>query len=154
MGRATFLAFLAVVLVLTLGPAHADLEGVTALRVQSEVDRHLAPGGAHRNGGSPIHAQHDRGLLIARFTDSMANVALFLPLGVALALGWRSRRWRLVALLSTLSALIEVLQATIVTSRSAQLSDWVANSLGASLGVAAAQWGSRTRARHSASRQV
>lgn len=154
MGRATCLALLVVVLVLTLGPAHARLEGVTALRVQSEVDRHLAPGDARRSAGSPARVQQYRGLIIAHFTDSMANVALFLPLGVAIALGWPSRRWRLVVLLSGLSAVIELLQATIVTLRSAELSDWVANSLGASLGVAAAQWGSRTRARHTASRHV
>jgi len=118
--------------------------------VQSEVDRHLAPETDRRNARSPGRALQDRGLAIARLTDSVANVALFLPLGMALALGWQSRRRRLVAFLSALSALIELLQATVVTSRSAELSDWVANSLGATLGVLV----SRACSRHVAARKA
>lgn len=148
--RAAFLALLAVVLVLTLGAAHAGLEGRTALRVQSEVDRHLPPGEARRSASTPARVEQDRGLVIAHFTDAMANVALFVPLGVALALGWPYRRWRLVVLLSALSAIIELLQATVVTSRSAELSDWIANSLGATLGVLV----TRACARHVAARKA
>ncbi|HET8634748.1 MAG TPA: VanZ family protein [Gemmatimonadales bacterium] len=77
----------------------------------------------------------DRGMV-----DVLLNVALFVPLGVALgALGLRPRRALLAGFLLALA--IELLQATLVLGRDPSLSDVLTNScgtfLGAFLGLAA-----------------
>ena len=134
-------AFVTVVLVLTLTPDHESIEGRAAFRIQSAVER-VAPAGS-RSEAATTRARQQRALDIANVIDVLANIAMFVPLGVAAALGWPSRRWWLVALLSVVSGLIELTQLLFIPSRSAQLSDWIANSLGAALGVLLAGWVAR-----------
>lgn len=71
-------------------------------------------------------------------TDFIANIVLFLPLG--LALGWRSsHRWRWLLAAFALSAVVELSQALWLPTRSATLGDLAANTAGAAIGVVWAQ---------------
>lgn len=69
--------------------------------------------------------------------DLVLNVALFLPLGLALAMGWPGRRWIWVVP-PLLSLGIEVMQLRIIPGRDASLGDLVANTTGGLLGLAVA----------------
>ncbi len=67
--------------------------------------------------------------------EFLANIALFVPLGVLVALGWRRLPWWGVTVLGfTLSAVIEIVQLWLPT-RFPTLSDVVANTLGALIGA-------------------
>lgn len=70
----------------------------------------------------------------AGLADFLANILLFLPLGVALL--ERTHRWPLVLLMaSATSAGVELLQFTTIPGRDAALGDLVANTLGGALGA-------------------
>ncbi|HJQ10605.1 MAG TPA: VanZ family protein [Gemmatimonadaceae bacterium] len=71
--------------------------------------------------------------------DAILNVLLFIPLGVGLSLaGARARHVVLSGLL--LSALIETAQLTVIAGRDATVGDIIANTCGAALGYAAANY--------------
>ena len=70
--------------------------------------------------------------------DSVLNIALFVPLGLAVRIGWPSSgRWWLVAI-AALSLGIEVLQLRVITGRDASLGDLLFNTLGGAVGGGAA----------------
>lgn len=70
--------------------------------------------------------------------DFLVNIALYVPLGVGLALwGWRPRTLILSAFL--LSAAIETLQI-VLPGRDSSAGDLVANTLGAALGLGLTRW--------------
>lgn len=76
-----------------------------------------------------------------------ANIALFAPLGVLLALGWRRiPGWVLIAVGCGSSIVIELVQLAI-PSRYATVSDVVANTLGTAVGVVAVRVILRLRSR-------
>ena len=65
-----------------------------------------------------------------------ANIAMFVPAGLLVALMLPSRRWWLALLIvPALSIAIELTQAVFLSSRFATVNDVVANSLGAVLGI-------------------
>ncbi len=65
--------------------------------------------------------------------DALLNIALFAPLGAALALaGWRTTR--VIGAGAVVSLLIELLQLFVITGRNASVGDVVFNTLGAGLG--------------------
>lgn len=67
--------------------------------------------------------------------DFVANVALFVPLGLSLVLsGWRARSATLAG--GACSMLIEITQARLLPNRDATASDVLANTLGAAVGAA------------------
>ena len=66
--------------------------------------------------------------------DFAANIVMFIPLGLALAL-WSGRRWRTVAICMAVTMFIEAMQVRIVVGRDSSLGDLVANSLGGWLGA-------------------
>src|SRR5688500_6019564 len=66
--------------------------------------------------------------------DVAANVVMFVPFGVALALA-NQRRWLNVVACMAVTLAIELLQVRVVVGRDASISDLVANSLGGWIGV-------------------
>jgi len=111
----------------TLGPVSTPSTAVE--ETATRVGRVTEP-----NGGGRRPTQHQRSLV-----DTALNVALFVPFG-ALVLGlWPSWRWwAAVAAGAALSGTIELSQLWVFTWRSAQLSDLVTNTAGATLGWAIA----------------
>jgi hypothetical protein len=71
--------------------------------------------------------------------DFTLNVLLFIPLGFGLRLAGMRRHWAWLAAF-LLTATIEALQFYVVTGRESDLSDIVANSTGAALGIALADF--------------
>lgn len=72
-----------------------------------------------------------------KHAESIANVVLFIPLGLLGALLVPVRRWGLAGLAGlTASAAIETIQFLLLTQRTASLRDVAANTLGALLGAA------------------
>lgn len=68
--------------------------------------------------------------------ESIANVAMFVPLGVFLVLLFGRRRWWLAILLCVLvSCAIEISQGALLPTRVSDLDDVVANSSGGALGA-------------------
>ena len=89
-----------------------------------------------------IGALHERGMpafIDYDFVEFVANVALFVPIGIAFGLALPTRWW-LAMLLSgpVLSAAIEVAQRELLSERYASVADVVANTVGATLGVGVA----------------
>lgn len=102
--------------------------------------------------GEPLDAQPDRINLIP-FRDQLwalqgrvepavavielvANVLLFVPLGVALAARHpRASRWGMVGIAGSVSIGVEVAQAVMNTGRLADITDVLTNTFGAALGV-------------------
>lgn len=82
---------------------------------------------------------HERGVpqfVGYRFIEFSANVLLFIPVGILFGLIVPLRWWPVAFLLGPLlSAGIEVAQRFLLDARYASLSDVVANSIGASIGV-------------------
>jgi glycopeptide antibiotics resistance protein len=76
--------------------------------------------------------------------ERLANVALFLPLGGVLTL-LAGRWWLALATSAVLSALIELVQRAMLPERTASLGDIVANTVGATAGVAAVSLLARRR---------
>lgn len=73
--------------------------------------------------------------------DFAANIVMFVPLGLSLAL-WTGRRWRTVALCMAVTMFIEAMQVRVVAGRDSSLGDLIANSLGGWLGAELAlMWG-------------
>lgn len=71
--------------------------------------------------------------------EFLANVALFVPLGILLPLAWRTLPWwAVVAIGFATTVLIELVQLT-MPSRYSTVSDVVANTLGTALGFALVQ---------------
>ncbi len=68
--------------------------------------------------------------------DAIANVLMFLPLGVAFA-SLSSRRWTVVAGAALFSTAVEMTQAYAIPGRDGALGDIVFNTVGAALGVLA-----------------
>ena len=76
--------------------------------------------------------------------EFMANIALFVPLGALLSLGWRRMPgWAVITVGCAASVMIELVQLGI-PSRYSTLSDVIANTLGTAVG-AAVVWGFRRR---------
>jgi glycopeptide antibiotics resistance protein len=72
--------------------------------------------------------------------ELVANVLLFVPLGVALAARHpRASRWGIVGVAAAVSVGVEVAQAVMNTGRLADITDVLANTFGAAVGVAV--WG-------------
>ncbi|MBT2485013.1 MULTISPECIES: VanZ family protein [unclassified Microbacterium] len=68
--------------------------------------------------------------------EFLANVALFVPIGLLLALGWtRLRLWQVVVVGAAMTVVIEAVQG-FMPSRSPTISDLIANTLGTFLGAA------------------
>jgi glycopeptide antibiotics resistance protein len=68
-----------------------------------------------------------------------ANIALFVPLGALLAVGWRRMpAWAIVAVGCAASTVIELVQLAI-PSRYSTLSDVIANTLGTAVGLVVAR---------------
>ena len=69
--------------------------------------------------------------------EFVANVALFVPLGM-LVIAWRGRWWHGILIAVVVSAAIETIQLLFLPTRVADVRDLVANTTGATLGVALA----------------
>jgi glycopeptide antibiotics resistance protein len=68
--------------------------------------------------------------------ESVANVAMFIPLGVFVVLLFGRRRWWLAILVcAVLSSAIELSQGALLPTRVSDLDDIVANSSGGAIGV-------------------
>jgi len=67
--------------------------------------------------------------------EALANVALFVPLGLLLPLATRARPWSAVPTGAALSTLIELTQLAFLPHRFATVQDVVLNTLGAALGA-------------------
>ena len=82
---------------------------------------------------------HDNGLPGAvdlPVVEALANVAMFVPLGLLLPVATRTRAWLAVPAGAGFSALIELSQLTFLPHRVASVQDVVMNTLGAALGAA------------------
>jgi hypothetical protein len=66
--------------------------------------------------------------------DFVANVIMFVPLGLGLAL-WTGRRWRTVAICMAVTIFIESMQVRVVAGRDSSLGDLIANTLGGWVGA-------------------
>jgi hypothetical protein len=66
--------------------------------------------------------------------DFAANIVMFIPLGLALAL-WTGRRWRTVVICMAVTMFIEAMQIRVVAGRDSSLGDLIANTLGGWLGA-------------------
>lgn len=86
-----------------------------------------------------LRALHARGVPQAidyRVVESSANVLFFVPVGALLALLLpRPRQWLALVAAVLLSATVELCQAMFLPLRTASLSDLLANSLGAAVGL-------------------
>ena len=95
----------------------------------------------------PIAAQLDRviqelhergvpGFVDYGFIEFTANIALFIPVGFILGLAIPVRWWMLALILGpTLSAAIEMIQHALLDARYSAISDVIANSVGATIGL-------------------
>jgi glycopeptide antibiotics resistance protein len=87
-----------------------------------------------------LQGQIDAALSVATL---LANVVLFIPLGAALAARFpRASGWGLVAVAAFVSLTVEGAQAVLDIGRLADITDVLANSFGAAVGVAG--WGAMT----------
>jgi hypothetical protein len=66
--------------------------------------------------------------------DFAANIVMFMPVGLALALA-TGRRWRTVAICVAVTMFIEAMQVRVVAGRDSSLGDLIANTLGGWLGA-------------------
>jgi hypothetical protein len=83
-------------------------------------------------------ARHGLPMVDYAFIESTANIALFVPLGLLLALNLRLRRaWVAVAVGAVVSSLIEAGQLLFLSARFATVDDVVMNTSGALLGAVA-----------------
>ncbi|GAA1982609.1 hypothetical protein GCM10009777_15490 [Microbacterium pumilum] len=82
-----------------------------------------------------------------------ANVLLFVPLGILLALALRSRRGWVMPIALAVTVLIESGQALFLAERTASIRDVIANSLGAGIGLALVLLVTRRRMRRVDSRE-
>lgn len=89
-----------------------------------------------------ISEMHERGVpafVDYAFIEFAANIALFIPVGLLFGLMLPLRWWPVALLLGpALSGLIELAQSELLEARYATLSDLIANSIGATIGVLAA----------------
>ncbi|WP_181905682.1 VanZ family protein [Microbacterium bovistercoris] len=76
-----------------------------------------------------------------------ANILLFVPLGILLALLLPARRWLAVPSAALVSAVIETVQGVFISGRTASILDVVANVIGASIGLAIVAIAYRARRR-------
>lgn len=81
-----------------------------------------------------------------RRLDTLANLALFLPLGALVALAWPLTAATNLLGTAAFATGIELLQLTVVRQRSAQVRDVVVDTAGSVLGFAVARWWARRRA--------
>src|SRR5665647_2596084 len=82
---------------------------------------------------------HDNGLpgvVDVLVVEALANVVMFVPLGLLLPLATRTRAWLAVPAGAGFAALIELSQLTFLPHRVASVQDVVMNTLGAALGAA------------------
>lgn len=87
--------------------------------------------------------------------EFLANVAMFVPLGVLAVLAWpRSPWWVPVAGWLVFSAIAELTQASLEPHRVGDWRDVLANASGATLGVLLVRWWFRHRARSGAQVRV
>ncbi|WP_233548793.1 VanZ family protein [Clavibacter lycopersici] len=97
-----------------------------------------------------LFAQH-HGIPGLRYSmiEEVANVAMFVPLGMLGVLAFGTRRWWVVVLAGTaLSASVELAQGAFLPARVASVTDVLANGTGALVGAAAAALvAARTRRR-------
>lgn len=120
MPRITLSGYTAAVLVITQWPTPPDPYGPGWLR-------------------SALDALHDAGLPQAvdvTLVEALANVAMFVPLGLLLPAATRLRPWAAVPLGAAFSVLIELSQLAFLPHRSATVQDVVMNTLGAGIGAA------------------
>ncbi len=113
---------LAVVARITLWPSRVDEAGGPALL-------------------AVLERLHDRGVpgwLDYAFVERAANVVMFVPFGVLLAVVLAPRWWPAVALPALLSATVELVQHAALPQRVAGVQDVLANTAGAALGASAA----------------
>ena len=114
------IAYAIAVLAVTLWPTPVDRE------FEPTISRGLAL--LHRNG-LPTWFGYNT-------LEFAANIVMFVPAGLLVALMLPSRRWWLALLIvPALSIAIELTQAVFLSSRFATVNDVVANSLGAVLGI-------------------
>ncbi|WP_166804791.1 VanZ family protein [Cryobacterium sp. Sr8] len=123
MGALLLAAYVLLVLAATMWPTPLD-QGYAA-----SIDKLLAV--LHRNGVPEWFGYHK--------LEFSANVLMFVPLGFLVTMllptwGW----WLALLLCPALSVAIEFTQASILTARFATVTDVVANSIGALLGIAVA----------------
>ena len=112
---------LLLVLALTVGPISQDAALAVFTRLTREASEVLGV----------------RGLTVQQ-AERIANVLLFVPLGVSTALVARRHPWRMAALLALLSLAVEVVQKPLA-DRDASLRDVALNAAGGALGVAIVQ---------------
>ncbi|HYI32902.1 MAG TPA: VanZ family protein [Glaciibacter sp.] len=100
----------------------------------SPIDRPVSP-----LLGRVIEELHERGVpafVNYGLIEFSANIALFMPVGILLGLVVPLRIWPLSLMLGpVLSVAIEVVQHTFLSARYATVSDVIANSIGATIGV-------------------
>jgi VanZ family protein len=123
--RVALLAWLGVVLALTLSPHNT--------RTQAQGDRVVAKAKRHVSlpGGASAEARH-------RDTDIIGNVLLFIPFGALGILAFPEHRRRVVIAGPLLSGAIEASQWAYLPQRTASLRDVATNATGHFIGVAAA----------------
>ena len=125
-------AFLLVVLAFCLSPRPTPLS-----KPLSAVGERIRPTVAPT---APPEVALETYSIAGRRLDTAINLALFAPLGVLVAMGWRDRpllQFGLGAM--AISAGIEILQLTWVTARTPQWSDVVLNTIGAVAGFVVAR---------------
>lgn len=92
---------------------------------------------------------HHRGVpawLSYSFVEALANVVLFVPLGLIFAVTFRAQAWwKLAGLASLASITVELGQLLFLTARFASFLDVVTNTSGAVIGIAVARTASKRR---------
>lgn len=119
--RSSFVLLLliaAAVAVIVFWPGPPDPSG------QSALQRYLERGDAD---GLP-------GWITFDFVQNLANVAMFLPVGLLGSLALRRRNWAVVFYAAAASGLIELVQLVLLPARVASLTDIASNTAGAVLG--------------------
>jgi glycopeptide antibiotics resistance protein len=120
MASVLLVAYVGVVMVATLSPTPLD-QGYA-----SAIERFLSV--LHRNG-VPLWFGYNR-------LEFSANIAMFVPLGFLAVMLVSARLWWSALLVCpAMSVAIEVTQATALSSRFATVTDVLANSLGAVVGI-------------------
>ncbi|GAA3906830.1 VanZ family protein [Microbacterium invictum] len=83
-----------------------------------------------------LHERGVPGFVDYAFIEFTANIALFIPVGLLFGLALPMTWWAAMFLLGpVLSGMIELIQMTVLSARYATVSDLIANSVGATIGV-------------------
>lgn len=132
--------YLALVAWGTLGPSPGeDIERVADRAKAAQRAVSGDTGQSRERAGGPAPPQASRARFAGLTGEEAANIVMFVPFGLLVPMRWPRWWWATVPAGIALSALIELVQLTVLTHRSPQWADIGWNGTGAAVGFAL--WG-------------